>query len=200
MHERKETGKNYLQPPHRTKQIHVSRGYIRQVKSLASMLQVAYKNLTSSECLPRLCRVSGLDLQPLLPQTIPLLLPGVPSHTSSPVHPAEPPTAQVAQLLPNTQRLWRWCKMRGAIAMHPYYVSHIQRHILLLAGDHTGPASCSIMTRIQKKNLDTNLASLSEFSVPSRIRVNSIWDFFICPFTKLWVIFRMQLWFKYWLV
>lgn len=113
---------------------------------------------------------------------------------------AEPPTTQVAQLLPNTQRLWRWCKMRGAIAMHPYYVSHTQRHILLLAGDHTGPASCSIMTRIQEKNLDTNLASLSEFSVPSRIRVNSIWDFFICPFTKLWVIFRMQLWFKYWLV
>lgn len=60
-----------------------------RLKSLASMLQVAYKNLTSSECLPRLCRVSGLGLQPLLPQTTPLLLPGVPSHTSSPVRPAD---------------------------------------------------------------------------------------------------------------
>lgn len=97
---------------------------------------------------------------------------------------AEPPTAQVAQLLPNTPRLWRWCKMRGAIAMHPYYVSHIQTH----------PSACWKSHRTSKlqhydknteKNLHTNLASLSEFCVPSRIRVNSIQDFFHLSFHKI---------------
>lgn len=177
------------------KQIHVSRGYIRQVKSLASMLQVAYKNLTSSECLPRLCRVSGLGLQPLLPQTIPLLLPGVPSHTSSPVHPADRIHCGATNYTGSTAAP----KHSEALKMVQNERCYCHASILRFAHSETHPSACWRSHRTSKlqhydknteKNLDTNLASLSEFSVPSRIRVNSIRDFFRLSFYKIMAYFQ----------
>lgn len=139
--------------------------------------------MTPSEGLTRLCRVSGFGLQPLLPQTIPLLLPGVPLHTSSPVCPADCVHCGAANRAGSTAAL----KHSEALKMVKNRRCYCHTSILCFSHSERHPSACWKSHRTSKsqhydknteKNLNRSLASLSEFSVPSKIRVNSILSFF----------------------